>query len=138
MLHRETNIKCDVSVTNGMAVQNSKLFAHLFHIQREAINLVQFIKRWLQIFNVKRIRGFTLTLLVVFFLQYEKMMPPIEKVQENMPKTFIDGENFYLRRQYIKAFTLRILTTVCHSTATWARKLRTPSAPGRHKFPSLK
>lgn len=92
VIHRATAIKCDISVCNGLSVQNSKLFAHLFNIQPEAIALYHFIKRWLKIFDVQKLKGFSLTIMIVFFLQQNNYMPTIEKVQKDLPKVFIDGK----------------------------------------------
>lgn len=89
--HRQTKIKCDISMTNGMAVHNSELLGHLFEIQPEAIAFYHFIKRWLRLFNI-RFKGFTLTLLVLFFLQRMNYMPSIRRVQRNVPEEKIDGK----------------------------------------------
>lgn len=93
VIHRTTGIKCDISVTNGMAVQNSKLFGHLFSIQSEAIAFHHFIRRWLAIFDVN-VRGFSLTLLIVLFLQQNNLMPSIQKVQKGVPKIMLDSKDF--------------------------------------------
>lgn len=96
VIHLPTKIKCDISVCNGMSVHNSKLFAHLFKIQPEAIAFYHFIKRWLRLFEVQKLYGFSLTLVIVFFLQQLNLMPTIKKVQEGVSKVFIDGEWYYL------------------------------------------
>lgn len=90
-IHKPTGIKCDMSVTNGISVENSKLFGHLFSIQTEAIAFHHFIKRWLAIFDVEALRGFSLTLLIVVFLQQNNLMPIIRKIQKGLSKVFIDG-----------------------------------------------
>lgn len=96
VIHRASGIKCDISVCNGLSVQNSKLFAHLFNIQPEAIALYHFCKRWLQIFDVQILKGFSLTLMIVFFLQQNNLMPTIENVQKNLTKIVIDGRSIIL------------------------------------------
>jgi hypothetical protein len=74
-----------------MAVQNSRLFGHLFSIQTEAIAFHHFIRGWLEIFDVN-VRGFTLTLLIMVFLQQNNLMPTIQKVQKGVKKIILDSE----------------------------------------------
>lgn len=102
VIHRPTGIKCDISVTNGMAVQNSLLFGHLFDIQTEAIAFHHFIQKWLAIFDVN-IRGFSLTLLIVLFLQRNNLMPPIIEVQKDVPKIILDSK---LKFKLLKLFLI--------------------------------
>lgn len=83
---------CNIRVDNGFHVQNSKIISHLFDLQPEALAMCHFIKRWIQFFNIKNLKGFSLTLFMVFFLQYHNYLPSIQQVQENLPKMFIDGE----------------------------------------------
>ncbi|KAG5676667.1 hypothetical protein PVAND_006485 [Polypedilum vanderplanki] len=90
-VHIQTKIKCDISMTNGMSVHNSYLLAHLFDIQPEMAPFYHYIKNWLKLFNVK-FKGFTLTLLVIFYFQTKKYLPSIRKVQRLVePIEFIDG-----------------------------------------------
>lgn len=91
VIHKGSGIKCDISVTNGMAVHNSHLIGHLFDIQPEAAAFYHYIKRWLRLFDIK-FKGFTLTLLVIFYLQKLNFMPPIMIVQHQVPREKIDGK----------------------------------------------
>lgn len=74
-----------------MSTRNSQLLAHLFEIQPEAVKLFHFVKTWLKVHNFSPFKGYTLTLLVVFYLQSEGLMPPIETVNRFAEKESIDG-----------------------------------------------
>lgn len=67
------------------------MLGHLFAIQPEAVAYFHYLKKWLLLFDV-RFKGFTLTLMVLFYLQQINMMPTIKKVQSDVrPKVVIDG-----------------------------------------------
>lgn len=78
-------------MTNGLRVANSKLLAHLFGIQPEAVSLFHFIKLWMAAQRFNGLKGYTLCLLVLFYLQTENLMPSIEKLQIGLTKVLIDG-----------------------------------------------
>jgi DNA polymerase sigma len=88
-IHLETQILCDISITNGLAVHNSQLLAHVFSLQIEAVTLYHYIKHWLLNFDI-RFKGFTLTLMVLFFLQQLGFMPSIKEVQKDIEPIEID------------------------------------------------
>lgn len=90
-MHNDSNIKCDISVTNGMAVHNSKLFATLFELNPEGVALYHYVKRWLRLFDFK-LKGFTLANLIVFYMQCKNFLPPIVEVQKGVPKESIDSK----------------------------------------------
>lgn len=80
----------DVMITNGLSTCKSRLIKHLFEIQPEAVPLFHFVRQWLkaQDFNLM---GYTITLLVVFYLECKRLLPPVEVVQRGSPKEEIDG-----------------------------------------------
>jgi DNA polymerase sigma len=82
----------DISVSNGLAVRNSQLLGHLFKIQPEAIKLVHFITEWMkaQVFN--EFKRYTVTVLVLFYLQQRGLMPTIEEVHLGVTPEMIAGE----------------------------------------------
>lgn len=91
-MHAFVKLECitgDIIMTNGLATRHSKLLAHFFAIQPEAISLFHFIKTWLNIQGFNHFQGYTLTLLVVFYLQSNKLMPSVKSVQSNLPKQVI-------------------------------------------------
>jgi DNA polymerase sigma len=53
IVHKASGIKCDISMTNGLAVHNSHLLSHLFDLQPEAVAFYLYLKRWLRLFDVR-------------------------------------------------------------------------------------
>lgn len=82
-------------MTNGLSVCNSKLLAHLFNIQPEAVSLYHFVRQWLIVNDFNHLKGYTVTLLVLFYLQSKNLMPTIETVQRYLPKRTIDGKMIF-------------------------------------------
>jgi hypothetical protein len=82
---------------------NTMMMRHLFHLQPEAKRLFFFMKMILpQIYH--KLDGYLLKLLIIIFLQREKLLPSVEMVQANLPpnfsQEFIDG-NFKLFFLYL-------------------------------------
>lgn len=69
------------------------MLAHFFDIQPEAVSLVHFVKMWLKSQGFDHFKGYTVTLLVLFFLQSKNLMPSAEVVQQSVRKQSIDGES---------------------------------------------
>lgn len=82
----------DLNFTNGLSVRNSKLIAHLFAVQPEAASLYHFVKEWIVAHGLTYLKGYTLTLLVVFYLQNKRLMPSVENVQQGLPKQIIGSK----------------------------------------------
>lgn len=85
----------DITMKNGFAVCNSKLLALYFAYQPEAISLFHFIKNWHQLCEVNgwhAIKGYTLALLVLFYLQTSNLMPAIHTAQRSALREMIDGK----------------------------------------------
>lgn len=79
-------------MSNGMSTRNSQLIGHLFDIQPEAVSFYHFIRRWLKQQGCDLLKGYTMTLLVLFFLQQKNLMPKVQTVQAYLPKILIGGE----------------------------------------------
>ena len=81
----------DISITNGFSVQISAMIGHFFEIQPEAVKFYHFIRIWLKI-NKVSFKQFTLTLLVMNFLQEENLLPTAFNAQKNVPQDYIEGK----------------------------------------------
>lgn len=69
-------VKGTINTLNDMAVRNSQVLAYMLGSQQpEAVKLLLFIKQWLKVQDVKGFSSYAVTLLVVFFLQTNKLMP---------------------------------------------------------------
>lgn len=82
----------DLNVQSSLGTCNSKLLAHLFEVQPEAVPLFHFIRIWLEAQGFHKLKGYTLTLLVIFFLQSINCFPSIETLQKGVSWRKIDGE----------------------------------------------
>jgi hypothetical protein len=83
-------IMVDISFNNGLAVENSEMLCHLFDVQPEAAKFFLLMKRWIDIWGGE-IKGYSLLLLVIFFLQKRNLFPTINSVQKGVRKLYIDG-----------------------------------------------
>jgi len=84
-------LDCDVSVANGFAVENTKLMRHLFEIQPRAKSIYHYIRKWLKDHDFE-LKGYTLTLLLIYSLQSRRLMPTVQEVQRGAyPKLIISG-----------------------------------------------
>jgi len=90
MAHKMIHIDCDVNILNGFSVENTKLVGYLFRIQPRAVSIYHFIRKWMSI-NGFELKGYTVTLLLLFYLQANDLMPSIHDVQLNLPKRIISG-----------------------------------------------
>lgn len=91
----------DISVSYGLGVKNSLLIRHLFDIQPEAKKLYFFLKIFKSRYHKDAVNldealgSYLLKLLVIFYLQSKKFLPPIEVIQRNVEKEIINGEHFF-------------------------------------------
>lgn len=84
----------DIIIANGFPVENSKVIRHLLKIQPEFVPLYHYIRQWMkaQGFQMKGY-GYTITLLLIFYLQTKKLLPTIKNVQAGVPQEIIQGEH---------------------------------------------
>lgn len=82
----------DINILNGLGVENSKMIAHLFEIQPEAVSLVHFIRQWLKSQEFEGFKGYLITLLVIFFLQNKNFLPTGENIKRGVLPKVINGE----------------------------------------------
>lgn len=81
----------DIVVDNGLGVASSDLIEHLLDIQPETKYLYHFIRSWLALDKVT-FKSYTLVMLIIYFLQTQKLLPSIKRVQKNCEVVCIRGE----------------------------------------------
>lgn len=81
----------EIAVRDGRSTETSLLLKHLFDIQPQAKALFHFIRIWLEEEGIN-LKGYQITLLVVFYLQQRNLMPSVQTVQRNLPLLRICGE----------------------------------------------
>jgi hypothetical protein len=80
---------------HGLSTFNSKLLAHLFAIQPEAVKLFHFVREWMKTQEFFVLKGYSVTLLVLFYLQQQGLMPSVRDVQRNVKVTKLGGEKTF-------------------------------------------
>ena len=85
------SIMCDITINNGLAVENTEILEHLLKIQPNAAKLCIAIKKYL-LENKVYIKNYAVVLLVVFFLQQYNFLPSIETVQTGCQRVLIEGK----------------------------------------------
>lgn len=78
--HRLTGLQCDISYTNGLSIENSKLIKSFNTTYPLCRKLILFLKKWILLGNLTGSDGITnysLTWLVIFYLQVKYKIPSI-------------------------------------------------------------
>lgn len=68
------------------------MLAHLFDIQPEAVALYHFVRSWFKSQGFNGLKGYTLCLLVLFYLQSKMLMPTVATVQNGLQQKCINGK----------------------------------------------
>ncbi|XP_068153364.1 terminal uridylyltransferase Tailor-like [Drosophila tropicalis] len=87
--HKSTGIQVDISFINEMSYKQNVLLKYMFEIQPIARYMAIFLHRWIKqqipiAGNNKHLPGYLLNLLVIFFLQSQRNLPSVRKLQENL------------------------------------------------------
>ncbi|XP_047520851.1 terminal uridylyltransferase cid1-like [Pieris napi] len=85
--HRKTKICCDVTFSGRGALKNSLLLQYLISSDERIRPLMFIVKYWAKINKItgrRLMSNYCLILLVVFFLQKERILPTIECLQLNV------------------------------------------------------
>lgn len=86
-IHIPTGRYCDASFTSPQGVYNSYLLAFLLHLDPRALPIAVIIKFWAKIQKLTGthfMSNYTLTLLVVFYLQQVNVLPSVYELQERL------------------------------------------------------
>ena len=92
--HCVTGIICKFSFGDGFGREKSFFMKYLLDLQPNSRKLIYFAKIWLMNHNIQ-MNGYLLTTLVIFFLQKERLLPSVRKVQEN-PAPYMVGSEFQI------------------------------------------
>lgn len=80
LIYKRTGVHCDITVTSGLAVENSKLIRSFNDAYPPCRKMILFIKKWFSLFNLPGRHGFTnysLVWFVIFYLQGESYLPSV-------------------------------------------------------------
>ncbi|XP_034832757.1 terminal uridylyltransferase Tailor-like [Maniola hyperantus] len=87
VFHVPTQVYCDLSFNSPAGVANSNLITYLLNSNKKALHLAILIKYWSKIHHLtgtNLMSSYSLTLLVIFFLQQINVMSPVVDLQENV------------------------------------------------------
>lgn len=96
-IHTKTQICCDLNIKNKLAVCNSNLVKYYLDLNENFRVLMQFVKFWAETCKLKKVNffsGYSLYMLVIFYLQQEPFnLPSVRELQEQCPPDVVDGWN---------------------------------------------
>lgn len=83
-------IDCDLSFSNGLSTCNTALIGYFVNLQPVCKKLVMFLKTWASALQLG-INSYLVSLLVIFYLQQEGLLPSVELLQQAINPVHIDG-----------------------------------------------
>ncbi|XP_015601694.1 uncharacterized protein LOC107270837 [Cephus cinctus] len=93
LYHRDTEIKCDISFSNGLSVENTKLLRCFNNKSPLCRKMILFLKKWLSLCGLSgpwNISSYSLAWCVIFYLQKEhKVFPSIASLIEKKNQSHI-------------------------------------------------
>lgn len=89
-------IPCDLSFTNGLSHINTSLIRYLLTLQPDCHKVACFVKAWYKSvfsarYEVNKVSSYMITLLVIFYMQTIKFLPPISELQDYVEKPLMIG-----------------------------------------------
>ncbi|KAK2581354.1 hypothetical protein KPH14_008120 [Odynerus spinipes] len=93
--HRLTELQCDISFTNGLSVENTKLIRSFNEACPPCRKLILFVKKWLSSCCLPGrhcITNYALSWFVIFYLQKSKFLPSIDTlIKQKSESRLISG-----------------------------------------------
>ncbi|XP_023315802.1 uncharacterized protein LOC111693904 [Trichogramma pretiosum] len=93
--HYPTDLKCDISFSNGLACRKSKLVRYYNDAYKMCRELILYLKKWVifsQLSGTEGISTFTVSWLVIFYLQVKGVLPSVyELIKCQTRSIIIDG-----------------------------------------------
>lgn len=86
------NVDCDLSFSNGLSTCNTRLINYFTELQPITKSIIIFLKHWAKQLQLG-VNSYLLTLMVIFYLQQETLLPPVKILQEATNQVLIDGWN---------------------------------------------
>lgn len=90
--HVPTGVICDISVTNGLAVENTKMIRYFNHAFPLCRKLILFLKQWLHLSGLlgsHLVTSYALTWCVIFYLQSALVFPSISDLIKLKNKSWL-------------------------------------------------
>lgn len=83
-------IDCDLSFSNGLSHCNTILMKYFIELQPVCKKIVTFIKLWVKTVQLG-LNSYMISLMVIFYLQQEKLLPSVAFLQSFATPCYIDG-----------------------------------------------
>lgn len=83
-------IDCDLSFSNGLSSCNTALIGYFVNLQPVCKKLVMFLKTWASSLQLG-INSYLVSLIVIFYLQQQQLLPSVEILQSSISPVCIDG-----------------------------------------------
>lgn len=90
VVSRREKLDCDLSFSNGLSCCNTALIQHFIELQPVCKKLAIFVKFWSHELHLG-LNSYLLSLLVIFYLQQEELLPSVASLQEGTPPVLVDG-----------------------------------------------
>lgn len=87
---KQEKIDCDLSFSNGLSACNTALIAYFINLQPVCKKLCGFVKFWAAKLQAG-LNSYLISLMVIFYLQQELLLPPVELLQKVCEPVLIDG-----------------------------------------------
>ncbi|CAO1362018.1 unnamed protein product [Diamesa hyperborea] len=84
------NLECDVSFSSGLGVMNTKIVNFMMYQQPEARLLIHYVRHWLNMCGID-FQGYTIALLVIFYMQSKLLLPSVKTMQQDVDSTRLDS-----------------------------------------------
>ncbi|XP_033207769.1 uncharacterized protein LOC117167157 [Belonocnema kinseyi] len=84
--HSHSLLKCDVSFSNGLSVENTKLLKLYLDAYPPCREMILFIKKWLGICGIsgsRNITSYAISWFVIFYLQIRQILPSVASLMTN-------------------------------------------------------
>lgn len=80
-------IDCDIGFSNALGERNTMLMKYFFELQPICHKMCLFLKKWLLVTTLKsKFSTYTLVLMVIYYLQIEKLLPSVKSLQKDIEK----------------------------------------------------
>lgn len=87
---KHEKIDCDLSFSNGLSSCNTALIGYFINLQPVCKKLCAFVKFWASKLQAG-LNSYLISLMVIFYLQQEQLLPPVELLQKMCEPVLIDG-----------------------------------------------
>ncbi|XP_037036908.1 terminal uridylyltransferase Tailor-like [Bradysia coprophila] len=92
-VHVKTGFQCDFSFTSPMGRYNSQIIREIIFLDQRIHPLIIILKHWMKTRNLLgtgKITSYCLIMMVIFYLQHEKIIRPLAVYQTQVPKFIVD------------------------------------------------